>query len=94
MYVIIAYNDHFDLMAFGPYDTEDDALEDERKLELKHPGARYLVLAVDSDYCSSLPNEHTPGYYRPVSGGMYEKNSETGEVRERPLYTSIHDFPG
>jgi len=93
MYVIIAYNSSHDLLAFGPYDTEDDAQADEQRLELKHPHARYVILAVDSDYCSSLPNEHTPGYWRTVSG-CYEKNSETGEVREKPLYERMSDFPG
>lgn len=77
-------------------------------LMLVHPGymtqSKYNLLPGDleklrkeeattaNEVCAPLP-EGSQGY-RPVMGGTHEKNLDTGEVREKPLYRTIDEFPG
>lgn len=92
MHIIIASNSYHDLVAFGPYDSEEKAKLDIPRFEAKHPSLDFLILEVDQEYMhTSLPPVNHG--WRTVDG-MYEKNIDTGEVRELPDYKYISDFPG
>lgn len=81
-------------MAFGPYDDEEHAQDDVNNVfERKHPNLDWLVLEVDGDYADAIREPIRHQGWRTVQG-TYEKNLDTGEVREKPCYETVSDFPG
>lgn len=61
MFVLIASNDYLDVIAFGPYDDELIAKEDQVFMEGQRPGLNWLVVETDDQYIDSIRvqlNEH------------------------------------